>query len=134
MVTDHYSPLLQPEGSHRPYINEWTRPCYNKTLFMVTRIWIAYHFHVLQNILVLIFSIPLIVQQYLMLGAIAFDEQAAASQAVVISYVFWAWLVGIVASIPIGPALTAMHFVLLKIVREEESYITKTFFKSFKED
>ena len=85
------------------------------------------------NILVLIFSIPLIVQQYLMLGAIVFDEQAAASQAVVISYVFWAWLVGIVASIPIGPALTAMHFVLLKIVREEESYITKTFFKSFKD-
>ncbi|WP_022764782.1 YesL family protein [Butyrivibrio sp. XPD2006] len=86
------------------------------------------------NILVLIFCIPLIVQQYLMLGAIAFDEQAAASQGVVISYVFWAWLVGIVASIPVGPALTAMHFVLLKIVREEESYITKTFFKSFKEN
>ena len=86
------------------------------------------------NVLVLIFCIPLIVQQYLMLGAIAFDEQAAASQAVVISYVFWAWLVGIIASIPIGPALTAMHFVLLKIVREEESYITKTFFKSFKEN
>ena len=63
-----------------------------------------------------------------MLGAIAFDEQAATSQGVVISYVFWAWLVGIIVSIPIGPALTAMHFVLLKIVREEESYITKTFF------
>jgi uncharacterized membrane protein YesL len=86
------------------------------------------------NILVLIFSIPLIVQQYLMLGAILFDEQAATSQGVVFSYVFWAWLVGIVVSIPIGPALTAMHFVLLKIVREEESYITKTFFKSFKEN
>ena len=54
MVTDHYSPLLQPKDSHRPYINEWTKLCYNKTLFMVTRIWIAYHFCVLQNSLLLL--------------------------------------------------------------------------------
>ena len=81
------------------------------------------------NILVLVFALPLIIQQYLMLGAIAFDEEAF-----VINYVFWAWVVGIVASIPLGAALTAMHFVLLKIVRDEESYITKTFFKSYKEN
>ena len=81
------------------------------------------------NILVLVFAIPLIVQQYFMLGAIAYDEQGQ-----ILNYVLWAWIIGIVASIPLGPALTAMHFVLLKIVRDEESYITKTFFKSFKEN
>ena len=81
------------------------------------------------NILVLIFSIPLIVEQYFMLGPIAYDGAE-----MVLNYVFYAWLFGIICSIPIGPALTAMHFVLLKIVRDEESYITKTFFKSFKEN
>ncbi|MCR4762453.1 MAG: DUF624 domain-containing protein [Lachnospiraceae bacterium] len=33
-----------------------------------------------------------------------------------------------------GPAVTGMHYVLLKMVRNEESYITKSFFKSFKEN
>lgn len=81
------------------------------------------------NILVLIFAIPLIVEQFFMLGPIMYDGADA-----VFNYVLYAWLFGIVCSIPLGPALTAMHFVLLKIVREEESYITKTFFKSFKEN
>ncbi len=81
------------------------------------------------NILVMIFAIPLIVQQYIMLGPIMFDGQELA-----INYIFYAWLFGIVCCIPLGPALTAMHFVLLKIVRDEESYITKTFFKSLKEN
>ena len=81
------------------------------------------------NILVLIFGIPLIVEQFFMLGPIMYDGADA-----VFNYVLYAWLFGIVCSIPLGPALTAMHFVLLKIVREEESYITKTFFKSFKEN
>ena len=31
-----------------------------------------------------------------------------------------------------GAALTSMHYVALKIVRNEESYITRSFFKSFK--
>ncbi len=81
------------------------------------------------NILVLIFAIPLLVEQFFMLGPIVFDGGE-----LVISYVFYAWIFGIICSIPLGPALTAMHFVLLKIVRDEESYITKTFFKSFKEN
>ncbi len=81
------------------------------------------------NILVLIFAIPLIVQQYFMLGAIMFDGQE-----MVFNYVLWAWIFGIVFCFPLGPALTGMHFVLLKIVRNEESYITKTFFKSVKEN
>lgn len=36
--------------------------------------------------------------------------------------------------ITIGPALTAMHYVLLKIYRDNSGYITKNFFKSFKEN
>ena len=36
--------------------------------------------------------------------------------------------------ITIGPAITAMHFVLLKMVRKEECYIIAPFFKSFKEN
>ncbi len=36
--------------------------------------------------------------------------------------------------ITIGASLTAMHYVALKIVRDEESYIIKTFFRSFKEN
>lgn len=44
-------------------------------------------------------------------------------------------LVTLVCCIPIvtiGASLTAMHYVLLKMVRNEESYIVKLFFKSFK--
>ncbi len=36
--------------------------------------------------------------------------------------------------ITIGPSLTAMHYMALKIVRNEECYITRGFFKSFKEN
>lgn len=43
----------------------------------------------------------------------------------------------IVCSIPvftIGASMTALHYVVLKMVRNEESYIVKTFFKSFKQN
>lgn len=43
----------------------------------------------------------------------------------------------IICCIPIvtaGPAITAMFYVTLKMVRNEESYIVKGFFKSFKEN
>lgn len=36
--------------------------------------------------------------------------------------------------ITVGPALTAMHYMTLKMVRSEETYIVKGFFKSFKEN
>lgn len=36
--------------------------------------------------------------------------------------------------ITIGPALTAMHYVTLKMVREESGYVVRNFFKSFKEN
>lgn len=44
-------------------------------------------------------------------------------------------LVTLVCCLPvvtIGASLTAMHYVLLKMVRNEESYIVRSFFKSFK--
>lgn len=36
--------------------------------------------------------------------------------------------------ITIGPAITAMHYVTLKMVKEENGYVVKNFFKSFKEN
>lgn len=46
----------------------------------------------------------------------------------------WLNVLTLICSIPIitaGPALTAMHYVLYKIYRDEETGITKLFFKSF---
>jgi uncharacterized membrane protein YesL len=46
-------------------------------------------------------------------------------------------LLTIICSIPvvtIGASFTAMHYTALKMVRNEEGYIHKTFFKSFKEN
>ena len=36
--------------------------------------------------------------------------------------------------ITVGASMTALHYVVLKIVRDEECYIVKGFFKSFKEN
>lgn len=36
--------------------------------------------------------------------------------------------------ITIGPAVTAMHYVTLKMTKEESGYVTRNFFKSFKEN
>lgn len=47
----------------------------------------------------------------------------------------WLNLLTVVCCIPIftiGASVTAMHYVCLKMVRDEEGYITKDFFKSFK--
>ena len=89
------------------------------------------------NILTLIFAIPLIFEQILFLGPtigpVIFDN-AEFDYNFFLSAVLWAWLFGIVCSSILGPACTAMHFVLLKIVRDEDSYITKTYFRSFKEN
>lgn len=46
-------------------------------------------------------------------------------------------LITLIACIPIitvGASLTAMHYVLLKMVRKEEGYIFRTFVKSFKQN
>lgn len=47
----------------------------------------------------------------------------------------WLNILTLICCIPVitvGPALTALHYVALKIVRDEECYITRDFFKSFK--
>ena len=47
----------------------------------------------------------------------------------------WLNILTLICCIPVitaGAALTSMHYVALKIVRNEESYITRSFFKSFK--
>lgn len=36
--------------------------------------------------------------------------------------------------VTIGPSITAMHYVTLKMVRGEEGYVVKSFFKAFKEN
>ena len=50
---------------------------------------------------------------------------------------FWLNLLFIVCSIPIvtiGASATAMYYVTLKMAKDEEGYITKSFFKSFKQN
>ena len=36
--------------------------------------------------------------------------------------------------VTIGPSITAMHYVTLKMARDEEGYVLKSFFKSFREN
>ncbi len=51
--------------------------------------------------------------------------------------VLWLNILTIVCSLPIvtiGASFTALHYVCLKMVRDEEGYITKDFFKSFKKN
>ena len=51
--------------------------------------------------------------------------------------IMWLNILFIICCIPvitIGASLTAMYYVTLKMVRNEESYITKGFFKSFKQN
>ena len=54
-----------------------------------------------------------------------------------IADLLWLNILTIICCIPIitvGASLTAMHYMALKIVRNEECYITKGFFKSFKQN
>ncbi len=49
----------------------------------------------------------------------------------------WLNILTMICCIPVitaGAALTAMHYMALKIIRDEECYITKGYFKSFKEN
>lgn len=51
--------------------------------------------------------------------------------------IVWLNVLFIICSLPIvtiGASTTAMYYVTLKMVRDEESYITKSFFKSFKQN
>ena len=44
------------------------------------------------------------------------------------------WTVRCIPIITIGASLTALHYVVLKMVKDEEGYITRSFFKSFREN
>lgn len=49
----------------------------------------------------------------------------------------WLNVLTIICCIPIvtvGASLTAMHYMILKVLRNEETYITRGFFKSFKDN
>ncbi len=49
----------------------------------------------------------------------------------------WLTILTMICCIPVitvGPALTALHYVALKMVRNEDGYITRSFFKAFKEN
>lgn len=49
----------------------------------------------------------------------------------------WLNLLTLICCIPVvtaGAALTALHYVTVKMVRNEEGYLTKSYFKSFKEN
>ena len=49
----------------------------------------------------------------------------------------WLNILATICCIPIitiGASLTALHYVVLKMVKDEEGYITRSFFKSFKEN
>lgn len=54
-----------------------------------------------------------------------------------IADLLWLNILTILGCLPvftIGASLTAMHYVLLKLARGEEGYITKSYFKSFREN
>lgn len=49
----------------------------------------------------------------------------------------WLTILTMICCIPIvtvGASLTAMHYVIIKMVRNEDGYVTKSFFKAFKEN
>ena len=70
------------------------------------------------NILVLLFFIP----------GLAVFAAAITFKFPVVLVIFLTWA----ALLLLGPAFTAMHYCLLKMVRNEEGYLVKGFFKSFK--
>lgn len=54
-----------------------------------------------------------------------------------IADLIWLNLLTLLCSIPVvtaGAAFTALHYVSIKMVRNEDGYLTKSFFKSFKEN
>jgi uncharacterized membrane protein YesL len=54
-----------------------------------------------------------------------------------IADMMWLNILTLICCIPIitiGPALTALHYMALKMVRNEECYITKGYFKAFKDN
>ncbi|MCR5669595.1 MAG: DUF624 domain-containing protein [Butyrivibrio sp.] len=89
------------------------------------------------NILVTLFAIPLFFEQVFFLYPIYMAATDTTQEFVLnnfIGVIMIALFFGIICSSVLGPALTGMHYVLLKMVRDEDSYVTKSFFKSYKEN
>jgi uncharacterized membrane protein YesL len=74
------------------------------------------------NLLTLLFFVP----------AIMMSSVTAATMIETKALPFWGLALTWALLLLGGPALTAMHYVLLKMTRDEESYITRSFFKSFR--
>lgn len=81
------------------------------------------------NILTVIFFLPPGLVAYLFFRTVVAQGESFVPTTGT-QFLFYALI--LVASIPIGAAFTALHYVCLKMVRDEEGYITKDFFKSFK--
>ena len=77
------------------------------------------------NVATVLFSAPGLISGVMALQMLAEEEYGLAD-------IYPAIFVFMVLSIPMGSALTGMHFVLLKMVRGDEAYIFKDFWKSFK--
>lgn len=75
---------------------------------------------VILNLLVLLFALPELVVIY-------FARYLA-------DYPIVLFILMFVAFLPIGPAVTAMYYVELKMVRKREGYLVRGFFHSFKEN
>jgi len=76
------------------------------------------------NVTTILFCIPSLFVSYAIL--MVYLDEGTISLFVV--------LIAALLSCPVGAALTGMHYVLLKMVRDEESYIIKSFWKSFREN
>lgn len=81
------------------------------------------------NILTLVMCIPAVFIAVGIIGVMNADKNYTVAGIPVLFF-----LIFLVASIPAGAGFTALHFVCLKLVRGEEGYITRDYFRSFKEN
>jgi len=79
---------------------------------------------IILNLITLLFFVPGMILSYFAFAGIA--------QTGNVNVLFL--ILAALSTLPIGSALTAMNFVALKMVRNEETYIIKTFFRSFKQN
>ena len=76
------------------------------------------------NLLSILFAIPALISGYLTLAIYGETGQLP------LVYL----LITALLSLPVGASLTALHTVLIKMVKNEEGYIVKGFFKAFREN
>ena len=76
------------------------------------------------NLLSILFAIPALISGYLTLAIYGETGQLP------LVYL----LITALLSFPVGASLTALHTVLIKMVKNEEGYIVKGFFKEFRDN